>query len=234
MEILKMDIFSLREQEIFNTIKELKHCDFVIIGGYAVNAYTLPRFSVDCDIVIRNRKKLYEIEKILHKMNYKKLKLPPRGQYSGEFARYEKKLDNNFRVNIDALIEHIVDRMTGVKFSAEWIFQHSGEKKLIGKTISEELHPQIINIDALVVMKIISCRTTDIRDVFMMLPYVKNKDRVRKEVSLLYNFKDRITKIVEKVTSKQFKDDLSGMYGHFDSKVFEKHKKILLSLHDES
>lgn len=47
------DLFSLRETEIFRTLVSLQSRHFVVIGGYAVNAYTLPRFSVDCDIVIR-------------------------------------------------------------------------------------------------------------------------------------------------------------------------------------
>ena len=42
----------LREKEIFETIKKIKNIDFVIIGGYAVNVYTPPRFSVDADIVV--------------------------------------------------------------------------------------------------------------------------------------------------------------------------------------
>ena len=46
------DLFQLREKEIFETLRKLKDRNFVLIGGYAVNAYTLPRFSVDCDIVI--------------------------------------------------------------------------------------------------------------------------------------------------------------------------------------
>ncbi|MBU1201184.1 MAG: hypothetical protein KJ583_04005 [Nanoarchaeota archaeon] len=48
------DFLSLREEEIFKTLKELRNCDFAIIGGYAVNTYTLSRFSVDCDIVIKD------------------------------------------------------------------------------------------------------------------------------------------------------------------------------------
>ena len=49
-------------------------------------------------------------------------------------------------------------------------------KILKGKTIAEELKLRIINIDALLVMKIISYRSTDIRDLFMMFPNAKNKE----------------------------------------------------------
>jgi hypothetical protein len=38
------------------------------------------------------------------------------------------------------------------------------------------------------------------------------------------------TKTTDEVTSKQFKDSLSGVYGGFDMKVFEKHKKALFAM----
>lgn len=225
---MKKDLFSLREEEIFQTLRELKDSDFVVIGGYAVNAYTLPRFSVDCDIVIKNENALKNIEYILLKRGYIREDQNAEMHYSGSFSRYNKKLENDFIVSMDILIHTIVDRMTGATFSAEWIFENSSKKILKGKTILEELKLPIINIDALLVMKIISCRSTDIRDVFMMIPDVTNKAWVKSEIMLRYNLKDRITKIIEKVTSKQFKDGLSGVYGYFDAKVFEKHKKAIL------
>jgi len=49
-----MELLQIREKEIFETLKKIKKSEFVVIGGYAVNAYTLPRFSVDCDIVIKD------------------------------------------------------------------------------------------------------------------------------------------------------------------------------------
>ena len=50
-----MDRMQLRETEIFRVLKRLGEIEFVLIGGYAVNSYALPRFSEDCDIVIRKR-----------------------------------------------------------------------------------------------------------------------------------------------------------------------------------
>lgn len=227
------DLFSSREAEIFRTLKELKDCDFVIIGGYAVNAYALPRFSVDCDMVIKDDSELKRIEKILSKRDYKKEEPDAEAQYSGNFLRYEKKLENNFAVSMDLLARNVIDRATGARFEAEWIFENSKIRLLKGKTITEELKLRIINIDALLVMKIISCRHTDIRDVFMMLPNADDKKWVRVEIAKRYDLKDRLTKIIEKVNSSQFKDGLSGVYGRFDQKVFEKHKKAILSFNDD-
>ena len=53
-----MEQLQLREKEIFEMLKKIKKRKFVVIGGYAVNAYTLPRFSVDCDIVIKDNDEL--------------------------------------------------------------------------------------------------------------------------------------------------------------------------------
>jgi len=222
-----VDLFSLREAEIFKTLQELRKCDLVIIGGYAVNAYALPRFSVDCDVVIKDDHELKIIEKVLLNLDYQKQSTPKNSSYRGSFYRYEKILGNNFTVSMDVLSEAVSDRMTGVIFPADWIFQNSQIRILRGKTISEQLNVRIITIDALLVMKIISCRATDIRDVFMMLPNAGNKSWVKSEVAERYDFKNRIDMIFQKVNSKQFYDGLRGVYGYFDPKVFEKHRKEL-------
>src|SRR3989344_2911188 len=109
----------LREKEIFETLRRMEKFKFVIIGGYAVNAYTLPRFSIDCDIVIKDKEELYKIEKILLKSEYKKA-IEKNG-----FAKYEKDLGNYFKVNIDVLIKEVFDRQTNAIFLAGWIFENS-------------------------------------------------------------------------------------------------------------
>lgn len=230
---MKENLFSLREEEIFQTLQDLGGCEFVLIGGYAVNAYTLPRFSVDCDIVIKDEHEFKKVEKRLSKRGYARAKSTVGFQYSGEFSRYEKKLEHNFKVGVDILMGKVHDRMTRATFLADWVFASSSRKALKGKTITKEIQLKIINIDALLVMKIISSRVTDIRDVFMMMPNAKDKEWIRKEVQKRYDLKDRIQRVLDKVNSKQFKDGLSGVYGYFDPKVFEKHKKaILMLLHD--
>ena len=227
------DLFSLREEEIFQILKALSGCSFVVIGGYAVNAYGLPRFSVDCDIVVKDNNELKRIESILLERGYKKEEPNAEAQYSGSFLRYEKILDNNFAVSVDILVQNVADRMTGVKFEADWIFENSKIRVLKGKTITEELKLRIINIDALLVMKTVSCRATDIRDVFMMLPNAEDREWIKSEITARYDFKDRIRKIIEKINSKQFKDGLSGIYGYFDQTVFEKHKKAIITFNSE-
>ena len=226
-----MEKLQLREKEIFETLKKIKKSNFVVIGGYAVNAYTLPRFSVDCDIVIKNRKELEEIEEALIELGYQREKSASvEVPYKGNFERYEKELGNNFKVSMDILIGEVLDRETKVKFFADWVFENSALRNLQGKTISEQLKLRIVNADALFTMKLISCRPTDIRDIFLLISSVKDKKWVKKEVSEKYDLKKRLTKALDKIGSKQFKDELQGVFGMVDDKIFERNRKLISEL----
>ena len=224
-------MLQLREKEIFETLKRINKFKFVIIGGYAVNAYTLPRFSIDCDIVVKNEKELKKIEKTLIDFGYaKEGNNKNNTSYYADFLRFEKNIGNNMRVSVDILIKEVLDRQTNATFSAVWVFDNSEIKTLKGKTITEELKLRIINIDALFVLKFVSCRLTDIRDIFMLAPNIKNKEWVKQEISNKYDFNKLFLKIKEKITSRQFKDNLQGVYGIVNEAIFEKHKKAILEL----
>ena len=226
-----MDQLQIREKEIFETLKAIKNFKFVIIGGYAVNAYALPRFSVDCDIIIKEYEELEKIKKELIKIGYKEEgKESGNIPYHGNFFRYEKIINNNFKSSIDILFNEVLDRQTNAVFNAKWVFDNSVIKLLKGKTITEELKVRIINLDALIVMKTISCRNTDIRDVFMLSTKTKNIEWIKKEVLNRYDLKDRFDKIKEKITSKKFKDDLRGVHGYIEQKAFDKNIKAILKI----
>lgn len=220
----------LREKEIFETLKHIKKLNFVVVGGYAVNAYTLPRFSVDCDIVVLNNDDSEKIEKELVKLGYKESKTEAETPCNGSFKRYEKEITKDFIVSMDILIKEVLDRQTNSTFSAEWVFENSKIRSLKGKTIIEELKLRIINLDALFVMKMITCRLTDIRDIFLLVSSIKDKTWIREEVSKRYSFEDRFEKVKKEITAKQFKDGLQGVFGFVDKKVFEKHQRMILEL----
>jgi len=224
------DQLQLREKEIFETLKKIKKSNFVVIGGYAVNAYTLPRFSVDCDIVIKNKDELEEIEESLIKSNYYKVKHTSETSYEGKFERYEKEISPNFNVSVDILIGEVLDRDTKAKFSAEWVFENSDLRNLKGKTINEQLKLKIIDSEALFAMKMISCRQTDIRDMFLLINSVKDIDWIKKEVVERFDFKNRFSKLIKEINSKQFKDGLQGVFGVIDNKIFERNVKLVNDL----
>ena len=63
-----------------------------------------------------------------------------------------------------------------------------------------------------------------------MFPKAQNKEWIKSEIEIRHDFSDRIKKIKDKISSRQFKDGLSGVYGNFDQKIFEKHRDALLGL----
>jgi hypothetical protein len=227
-----MELLQLREKEVFETLKRLKEFKFVMIGGYAVSAYTLPRFSVDCDMVVVDEAELRKIQKTLNGRGYEK-KAPLKISPFSNFERYEKDLGDNFKVSFDVFIGEVFDRQTKVSISAGWILENSGIRSLKGKTIFEELRLRIINVDALFIMKMISCRSTDIRDIFMLAQNINDKSFIKHEVSSRYSFNNRLEKVKEKITSKGFKDGLQGIYGIIDDQIFEKSVNSILSLNDK-
>ena len=260
-------MLQLREKEIFETLKKMNKFEFVIIGGYAVNAYTLPRFSVDCDIVIKDKQELKKIENTLVDLGYlRREDNKDKDSYYENFTRFEKDMGKSIKVSVDILVKEVLDRQTKTTFPADWVFDNSEVRVLRGKTITEELKLRIINLDALFILKFISCRLTDVRDIFMLAPNINNRKWVKEEILKKYNvevldkprtkvrgtlraskspktnhtfqsaikreglfdFEKLFLRVKEKITSKQFKDNLQGVYGIIDDKIFEKHKKALL------
>src|SRR3989338_205413 len=188
----------LREKEIFETIKKIKNIDFVIIGGYAVNVYTPPRFSVDADIVVLDSAAAKKAAMILEMAQYTKAaESNAQTPYHGEFVRYEKKIEKGFTVSVDILIGKVLDRQTGAFVSAEWVFKNSSVKTLQGKTMTEHIKVRVQSPEALIVMKLLSCRTTDMRDIFMMIVHVGDFSFIKKEVSERADFKQHYTKLKE-------------------------------------
>ena len=228
-----LELFSLREKEIFDTLKQLEGMDFVVIGGYSVNVYTLPRFSVDCDLVVRDKGELAKIESLLKQLGYvkedhTKLNLP----YHKNFVRYEKTIKKDFEVSFDILIGEVMDRRTGASFSADWIFSHSSKRMLRGKTIVGQIEINVPAPDAIVAMKWVSCRINDIRDIFMLMIEVKDTKTLKEEISKRTNFSEAFKRIKEQITSEKFRNSLQGVFGYLDENVFEKHKKAILEFGD--
>ncbi len=226
-----MEVLQIREKEVFETLKKLNGLEFVVIGGYAVNAYTLPRFSVDCDIVVMDKTELAKVETALLGLGYYR-KTSNAETDSIDFARYEKKISGFFRVSFDILVKDIFDRQTNVRIPAGWVFRNSEIHSLKGKTIAEDMKVRIVNLDALFVIKMISCRSTDMRDLFMMAPMVRDRKWIKAEVESMCDFKERFNRLKSKISSKEFRNGLQGVYGLVDESTYAKNVNAVVSLAD--
>ncbi|MBI4454259.1 hypothetical protein HY636_06465 [Candidatus Woesearchaeota archaeon] len=213
-------MLELREKEILLTLEKIKSCEFVIIGGYAVNTYTQPRFSVDCDIVVKNKEEALKIKQLLMKEGYAQKEVNLNIPYASDFLCMIKRVDD-FSVPFDIMIGSVIDRNTKSRFMAALIFENSEIKKLKGKINPIEIELKIAKPEILMIMKLAASRTSDLRDIFMLL-----EGNIELERCLLmikeYNLKASFEKFREFVNSKSFKDNLHGVFGKIDEKVFNK------------
>lgn len=213
----------LREREVLSTLEKIKNFNFVLIGGYAVNSYTQPRFSVDCDIVVRNKEEADKIGDFLAKEGYNKKEDSFNLPYSADFKCFVKQI-NDIKVAFDLLINGVLDRRTNARFSADWIFENSEEREVIGKSIPIRFNARVASQEALMVMKIAAARKSDLRDVFMLAGSKIDWDFVNK---WLKEFNLKAERLIDYISKEDFRDSLQGVFGKVDDQLFEKWVNIL-------
>jgi len=213
----------LREREVLSTLEKIKNFNFVLIGGYAVNSYTQPRFSVDCDLVVRDKEKADIIGDSLVKEGYNRKENNFNLPYGTDFKCFVKQIDD-IKVAFDLLISGVLDRRTNARFSADWIFENSEEREVIGKSISIRFKVRVASQEALMVMKIAASRKSDLRDVFMLAGGKIDWDFVNR---WLKEFNLKTNRLMDYISKEDFKDSLQGVFGKVDNKLFEKGIKII-------
>jgi len=65
---------------------------------------------------------------------------------------------------------------------------------------------------------------------FLLINSVKDIDWIKKEVVERFDFKNRFSKLIKEINSKQFKDGLQGVFGVIDNKIFERNVKLVNDL----
>ena len=219
------ELFKQREIEIFEVLKKLRDVEkLVLIGGYALNSYIeFPRFSIDCDLIVYDEKK---VVKILRSERYKLI------EKKEDFIRFEKKVDN-VKIGIDLLIKKLIDRQSELIFEFSDIFKDSTIRELPAKSDPKlKIKFRIVSPEVLFVLKFASIRKQDIRDIFMLSTYNLNKKKIKVFIKKYFQEKlleTRIKKLKESIESKNFIDSLQGVYGKIPEKFISKNKKRLLS-----
>jgi len=196
-----------KENDIFDILQKFigANLDFIIVGGYAVSAYK-HRFSVDADIVIRN-KDLESFEGILKKEGFKKtMQKELENPYSSKFIRYEKDL-----ASVDMLIDALASRTTNASFSYDLLAKNSKRRKIIG--IEEEVTAMVPDKELLIVTKIHSSRLTDIRDI-AALARDSDLETIRRFLFIgdLNTINENLKKLNLAVNSKNFIDSFKGVF----------------------
>ncbi len=157
-----------REAEVLKTLQTIRQSGekFTLVGGYAVNAYsTLPRYSVDCDLVV-TRSQLKRLSSILDDQGYTNEGTAYLKGIEGlETHRFVKKVGGE-KVYVDMLVDGVRCRQTEAVWKEEEYAKTSRELRVTG--VNGSVLSNVASRDLLISMKLHSGRDTDLRDIVML------------------------------------------------------------------
>jgi hypothetical protein len=158
--------FTVPETEIIRILRVLSEATdgFVLIGGYAVNAYGQHRFSVDCDLAT-NRDNIPIIDTTLVEEGYELCKREPRPPIGVTIREYRKSV-NGQPVSVELFVNSVISQTTRGTWSYKFIRENSVEAIVVGATDSTP--SWVARRDLLIAMKLHAGRTQDYGDVVIL------------------------------------------------------------------
>lgn len=218
-----------REKAVLETLQKAPKQDIVLVGGYAINAYVPPRFSIDCDLVVLGDPS--KVEKLLKDQGF--VKADAGNVPSGSYIRYVRKKEG---VSFDLLVHSVHDRQSGVTFHAALFEKHSKTRSTVGRVNPIRIVMRIADPELLFAMKFVAGRRQDVRDLFMLAGeeldwnVVGGILRQKCEADLIEKRTNAIRKGFE---AANYRPSLQGAYGKMPDQKFETCKTRLTRFLDE-
>lgn len=156
-----------REAEVLNLLGALheRREKFALIGGYAVDAYSaLPRFSVECDLVIADDQ-LWAFSELLHELGYRQGSTYQNELKGVETRRFVKKVGGD-PVFVDLLVGGVRCRQTEAVWKEEEVRRTLKELRVVG--VNGSVLSNVASKEMLIAMKLHSGRDPDLRDMVML------------------------------------------------------------------
>lgn len=213
--------FAAREKEILRILEIIYpyRDNFVVIGGYAVDAYSrLPRYSVDCDVVIP-KSELAAFSSIFSREGFSG-SLQYQDQLEGlETRRFRKTIDNN-PVFIDLLVDGVRCRQTEGVWKFDEIKSASSQGNIIGA--SSFVNSRVASRELLIAMKLHSGRDSDLKDIAMLIDDLSLEKLVTFTVrGNSEKLSKQLSAAVQKMETKEFESQLKSF---FASKKNDSHR----------
>lgn len=205
-----------RERIVLETLESIPKRNVVLIGGYAMNAYVPPRFSIDCDLVVLGDSS--NAKATLRRSGFVKIASGdlPYGNYMCYFRENE-------RVSFDLFMNSLLDRETGIIFEGELFKKYSLKRITVGRTNPVRIEMKIVDPELLFVMKFVTARRQDIRDAFMLAGEDLNWKLVSEIISMKCGdslIRKRIDRIRNGIQSKNYRDSLQSAFGKIPDERF--------------
>jgi hypothetical protein len=218
-----------REKAVLETLEKIPRQHVVLVGGYAVNVYVPPRFSVDCDLVVLEG--LPRLEAALSKEGFVRT---GRGDVpGGSYIRFVREKED---VSFDLLVSSVVDRATGIGFEAELFEKYAKNRTTVGRVNSIRIDLTVADPELLFAMKFVSGRRQDVRDLFMLSGerldwgVVETLLRTKCTLDLI---RIRAAAIGGSIGASQYRPSLQGAFGKIPDDRFEACKGRLAGFLEE-
>ena len=213
-----------REGIVLEMLEKIPKQNLVLIGGYAVNAYVPPRFSIDCDLVVLGSSK--RVELALKSNGFVKTEAGevPNGSYARYFRKGEK-------VSFDLFINSVLDRNTEIVFEGELFKKYSRKRVTVGRANPIRIEMRIAEPEILFATKFVSARKQDIRDIFMLAGQDPDGELIARIISEKCNaelVQERIMVVRRTVRSEDYRDSLHGPFGMIPDERYDACKNRLL------
>jgi len=221
-----------REKACLKVLEKLPINSYVLIGGYATSSFDFPRFSVDLDLVIREKDK----QSFIHILDQENFSLTIKTKnlnkiYRSQFLRFEKKV-NSFSVSVDLMINAVVSRQTDVAYSFSYLFRNSEIREVVGSMPGLRIKARIASREMLIALKFNSLRLTDIRDIitlcFAKIDNEKLKEHLRRCPQ--DKIKKNVHTVLKVLKDENHKDSIKGVFSLTDptyQKITRKAEKTL-------
>ncbi len=166
-----------RETEIIRILRVLSEATdgFVVIGGYAVNAFGQHRFSVDCELAT-NRDNVPVIDALLLREGYELKRSEVRPPIGVTIREYAKSIGGE-TTSVMLLVDTVVNTTTRGIWTYNFIRENSLEAMVVGATGSTP--SRVAQRNLLVAMKLHAGETQDFEDVVMLAERVDWKTVAR-------------------------------------------------------
>ena len=208
---------------------------FVLIGGYAASSFDLPRFSVDLDLVIRE-KDAKEFSGILEEEGLKLI--ADAGHfgdfYKGRIMRFEKKV-GALPVSVDLFVGMVQARQTDAAYSFEYLWKNSEIRRIVGSGVEDYAEARAADREMLIALKMNSMRMADQRDIIALCNGKIDTGKITNHLKRVPREKilSNIAVIAATLERPEIKDSIKGVFGISDQvykKIIEKAKREILSI----
>jgi|SRR3990170_126419 len=202
-----------RERACFEVLRQLPREGVVLIGGYALSAFGMTRFSVDLDLVVPSST-AGEIRKILDREGFVLEKTwDGGGSYAGRSERWTRGASGT-AISVDLLIGGVSDRTSGASHPYRELRARAIVRRILGQDPTSEAEVLVVDRETLVALKLGVGRLVDLRDVAVLAADPVDEDAI---VALLRRVPEEVVRgnierLLLALDTREFRDSLKGVY----------------------